>query len=536
MAVLALLCVAPSSLLAEDDDATLRVTFDGGDDMFLDPGLVDGVAGDPSWTILANTNNGLLAFKRKPNGAGTELEPDLATRIPTAEDNGRRYTFNVRPGVKFSDDKAGEVTAADVKWSIERALYLDSTGDGRRSLLNIVGAPRAAKLGSASGGISGIEAVDDRTLTIRLREAEPGFLKVLAMPWTFVLPNRTPVNDEGTNGLPATGPYVIRRYEPDRVVQLAKNNNWDQTKSPRDRDLPTRFNRIEVSIGVSPREGLERIRGGEADLTLSPILPSDLKRFAGRPEVQIERARPRLSTVAFFMNTREKPFDDPLVRHAVNVAIDRGRLAAFFNEQAVGTAQVLPPTYPEFRRQSVRNGDIPAALKLIKKAKLTPDELRVTIWSPRDQPVIGVSRYLESVLKDLGFKVRITYLETFVYKDRIGQKDTRAQIGYVSWLATVPDGADIFRLLDGGEIRGDGNPNPSYYTSADTSIDRARATPVGVKRDSAWAAVDAQVSRDVPWVPFANLTKSDMISSRIVADSYVYSPVFGQLWSLMRTK
>lgn len=534
-AVLALLGVAPSSLLAEDDDATLlRVSFDGRGDMFLDPGLVDGVVGDPSWTILANTNNGLLAFKREKGQGGTEIEPDLAEAMPTVSSDGKTYTFTIRGGVKFSEEKAGEVKPSDVKASIERALYLES--DGKRFLLEIDGAPSAAKRGAQGGGIRGIEADDrTRTLTIRLTKPDPAFLKVLAMPWTFVLPKDTPLNDESTpDGAPATGPYMIRRFEPDRLVQLVQNPRWDQQATDRDRNLPQRFRRIEISIGISGRDALERIRGGESDLTLSPVLPADLKRFEGRPEVQIKKERPLASIVAFFMNTRSKPFDKELVRKAVNVAVDRERLAGFFQDQAVETAQTLPPTFTGYRRQRVRKPDLAQARRLIKLAKLTGDDRRVTIWSNKEPPVIAASRYLQSVLKDLGFNAEITYLDGFAYQDRIGQRSTQAQIGYLRWFATVPDGADLFRHLDSNEIRRDENPNLSYYKESDVLIDRARAERIGPKRDSAWLAVDQSVSDHAPWVPFATLTKSDMTSSRI--EGYVYSPVFGQLWSLMRAR
>jgi ABC-type transport system substrate-binding protein len=193
---LALLGAVPSSLLAEDDDtATLRVTYDGRgpDDFYLDPGLVEGIAGDPAWTILVNTNNGLLAFAREGGIAGTALEPDLAAKLPDVSANGRVYSFKVRSGVRFSDSEDRTVQPTDVKWSIERALYLESPG--RRYLLNIAGASEAKP--SNPKGIRGIRVNDaDRSVQITLNRPDPGFLKVLAMPWTFVVPEGTPYNDK----------------------------------------------------------------------------------------------------------------------------------------------------------------------------------------------------------------------------------------------------------------------------------------------------------------------------------------------------
>jgi peptide/nickel transport system substrate-binding protein len=289
-----------------------------------------------------------------------------------------------------------------------------------------------------------------------------------------------------------------------------------------------------VSIGVDPRNALERIRSGESDLTLSPILPADLKRFEGRREVSIKEKKPIGAIYAFFLNTSIAPFDDRRVRRAVNLAVNRKTLAGFYADQAVQTAQVIPPGIPGYKWRGVRAPDPKDAQKLIKQANLSPSERRVTIWVPRnDPPAIAASGYLKSVLEDLSLTVKITYLDRFVYEDKIGRASTKAQIGYLSWFSTLPDGGDIFGHLDGTQIKNEANPNPSYYSASDELIKEAR-TKSGEARDRAWTKVDDSVSEEVPWVPFANGTRSDLISSRV--QGYVYHPVFGQLWSLMTVK
>lgn len=529
-----MLCAPPSSLLAEDDEGALRVTMAAPEDyLFLDPALVDGPAASPVWTILANTNNGLVAFRRKPGRQGTDIEPDLAESVPSPAD-GRTFTFTIRRGVRFSNDKEREVLPTDVKKSLTRLFYLDSPGAGE--FLDIDGAADVLKAGR--GEVRGIEADNaTRTLTIRLVKPDPAFVKKLALPWAYVLPGETPANDTSVGDPVATGPYMIRRYEPRRFIQLVPNPNW-QPLAPRDKDLPARDvrpTRIDVEIGVGVADGLERIRGGDADATLSLIAPDRLKKFEGRREVAIQPKAVVPATYAFFLNTSRPPFDDVRVRKAVDLAVDRRILAGYFAGQAQPTAQVLPPGMPGFNARQVKKPNVPVAKELIKRAKLTAAEKVVTIWAPKDQPVPQAVEYLRRTLRAIDLSPReINYFDRPVYADRIQQQATGAQVGYVSWFAVLPDPADLFTALDGSRIRPRKNPNVAAYRGSDALIRAAEAAPLGARRDLAWSKVDESVADNAPWIPFANLVHSDMVSARV--RGYVYSPVYGFVWSLVRLR
>ena len=63
---------------------------------------------------------GLLSYPDRPAPQGTRLVPDVAQAMPTVSDDGRTYTFIVRPGFRFSS--GAPVTAATFKHTIERTL------------------------------------------------------------------------------------------------------------------------------------------------------------------------------------------------------------------------------------------------------------------------------------------------------------------------------------------------------------------------------------------------------------------------------
>ena len=80
---------------------------------YLDPGLSYTNEG---WEILEATNNGLVTFKKAAGGAGAQIEPDIASAMPTVTDGGLTYTFHVRPNVMFSPpiSRAGEAVRLQV--------------------------------------------------------------------------------------------------------------------------------------------------------------------------------------------------------------------------------------------------------------------------------------------------------------------------------------------------------------------------------------------------------------------------------------
>ena len=95
-----------------------------GEPQYLDP-AVDWEGN--GWSIEHTMYNTLLTYASAPGTPGTELVPDMATEVPTVANggitnNGKTYTFHLRPGIKFAPPVNREVTAADVKYSIERML------------------------------------------------------------------------------------------------------------------------------------------------------------------------------------------------------------------------------------------------------------------------------------------------------------------------------------------------------------------------------------------------------------------------------
>lgn len=496
---------------------TLTVAAEGNPD-FLDPGW----AYTPdSWQIIANTGNGLLALEREAGIRGARVVPDLARELPQVSADGLTLTFTLRRGVRFGPPVGREILASDVKASLERLFLMRS--ENAAVYAGIAGAREM--LASGKGSLTGVDADDDAgRLVIRLVKPDPAFPAALALPFAFVLPRETPSVDQSSVPPVATGPYRITSYEVNRQIVLERNPNY----VPR-RDTPAgEVNRIVIRLGVPAETALRDIARGDVDYTQSRITNRQLARIDASRVAVHRSVEP--ATYYYFMNVNVRPFNDVRVRRAVNMAIDRRAIAALFHGEAVATGQILPPTTPGFVRRAVPRRDLTAARTLVRQAGARG--AAVTAWGHDTDPSPAVTRHLASTLRSLGFRVTTRMLDKPTLLSTLGDRRTRAQIGYARWQQTLPDGSDWFGLLvDGRRITTTENLNYSYIDdrALNRLLDRASTTVDPARRSTAWAAVERAVAAKLPMAPFANSVRLDVVSRRV--SGYAFHPTFGFLWS-----
>ena len=189
-----------------------RIAMDEGTD-YLDPGLADTTEG---WGVMWNVYLPLIGYRHVSGPAGARLVPYLATALPRISHDRMTYSLTLRDGLLYSNGKP--VKASDFKTTIERDFRLDSAGAA--FFLNIRGADAFARK-PTKRGIGGIE-VDNkaRTIVIHLKQPQADFSNVLASEFAAPVPADAPATDTSLHPLPATGPYVIKSYQPrSRIVE-----------------------------------------------------------------------------------------------------------------------------------------------------------------------------------------------------------------------------------------------------------------------------------------------------------------------------
>jgi ABC-type transport system substrate-binding protein/DNA-binding SARP family transcriptional activator len=506
----------------------------------IDPAGYD----DRSWPVLSLAYDGLLAYRRIPGAGGSTLVPDLAASIPEPRAGGRVYTFQLRPGLRFSDGMP--VRPEDFRASIERMVRL-TAGVAPPFFGTILGAERCGPQRCDLG--KGIETdAAARTITIRLRRPDAEFPHKLAMPLAYVLPARTPLTMLRRRPSAATGPYVITGFVPGRSVRLERNprfRSWSAQARPD--GLP---DAIDVSMSEDPAAQVAAVRRGAADAVVasgvfSGQLPLDQDRALALGDPSHVQIAPGPTTSYLFVNVRARPFDDVRVRRALSYAIDRRRMVelAGGNGLASLSCQVIPPGLPGYvptcpftLNPSPGGGwsapDLVRAHRLIAASGSRGAQVQVAGFPKYE----AVTRYAAAVLRDLGYRVSVrVFPDPRSMFNYINDSRHHAQVGFTGWVADFLTPSSFFDPFTCGEfIRNSvDNANISQFCDHGVDADYAAALAArGVEANARWAALDRRVLAASPAIPLFARRTLVVLSDR-VGNAPVHpelGPLLDQFW------
>jgi peptide/nickel transport system substrate-binding protein len=501
----------------------LRIAMNEGIDS-LDPGLSDTTEG---WGVMWNVYLPLLGYRHVNGPLGARLVPYLATTLPRISHDRRTYRLTLRSGVSYSNGTP--VKASDFKKTIERDFKLDSVG--APFFGNIVGAEayakRPAKLKKV--GIRGIVVNNTTgTIVIHLKEPQADFSNVLASEFAAPVPASAPAADTSLHPLPATGPYVIKSYQPKSGIVEERNPNFQAWRFHG--AVPAgNPDRVTWDIAPSASVALRRVLSGKDDWMSYYQVPSKrLPAIEKKYESRLKFFTPP-NLMYFFMNTRVPPFTSLKVRQAVNYAISRRWLRRLAGGLAHTSENILPPSYPSFRAHSLYRHDLRKAIRLVHESGYWHWRKKVFVWNHDVTADLPFTEYLVAVLHQLGFRAGPKVVTAGSYWTTIGNEKTRAQIGFANWVQDYPHPLDWFRLLDGRTITPTHNSNYANFDVDRVNRDIEKLTrPTKLTRpvDRRWARLDRQAMRLAPWAPFLNQEGTDFFSDRVDLACYVNNVLY----------
>ncbi|HEY5058148.1 MAG TPA: ABC transporter substrate-binding protein [Gaiellaceae bacterium] len=501
-----------SSTTAGKTFANFRIAFDTGTD-YLDPGLSYTVEG---WAIMWNVYLPLIGYKHVNGPDGATIVPYLAENLPTVSSDGKTYTLTLRKGLKYSN--GAPVKASDFKATIERDFQVDSPGVGFFG--NIVGANTYGT--TKKGSITGITANDGTgVITIHLVAPQGDFENILATEFAAPVPAKSPAKDQSTTPMPATGPYMIKSYAPNKQAILVRNPNF--VAADFGGNVPSgNPDKMTIDIIGDDTVALQRVINGQDDYDFHQIPPDRLSSTQAKYGNQIKVYTPA-NTYYFFMNTRVAPFDNLKVRQAVNFAVNRQALVRIYGGLATPTENILPPTYPQYQKHTLYPYNLAKAKSLI--AASGDKGMSVTVWNHSRGLDPKAGDYLTSVLNSIGLKATEKIINPAVYWTTVGNQATKAQIGFADWFQDYPHPLDWFDvLLNGERITTTHNNNYANFDdkAVNAKIDALKKQPtLTAAVNSQWAAVDKAVMEQAPWVPFLNRQFTDFFNSDIDLSCYV---------------
>jgi ABC-type transport system substrate-binding protein len=514
---------------------TLQV-INHGDVDALDPGYgyfaVD-------WALLRGVVRELYSFDSRVRGeqAMTPV-PDLADGPPTLSADGRSYTFRLRKGVRYAPPVSREVRAEDFVYAVERQLDPDHPRSPNPYSSLIEGTAEFAA-GKAST-ISGMGAPDDHTLRITLKQPASDFLSILTLPFFSPVPedyaSEFKPGEEYAQHLVGSGPYTVQSYDPGRLIELVRNQNWDPRTDPLRKAW---VDKINVAIGRSETQIQQAIERGEQDLNLDNIPPpiADLQRLSDDRALSERLAVETTGCVHYLtLQMDSTPTGKLKVRQAINYAIDRQAVVLAIGGRYAGepASTILSPTlagysaFDLYPSQDSR-GDPDAAKRLLAEAGY-PDGVELTYVGQATTQWKALYDALKASLARAGIRLRPRFFDTVdVYKRtlRLQSKKDEHQLGAARWCPDYPGNGSrsfIGVLLDGRKITPTANNNYGNYDNPTVNkmIDRAYATADEPARNAVWGQIDRLLMEDAAWAPLVYDREAFFWSARV--RNWTYTP------------
>lgn len=346
-----------------------------GEKQSMDP--ADMQSGDDAYHIFTVYNR-LLDVD--DNG---QLMPELATEWSVSED-GKTWTFKLREGVKFHSGK--DFTAADVVYTFKR-FWDSALASGAPAVLTFMDA-------------DSVQAVDDHTVTFTTKEPVAELPLLITNKFTNIVPDGAThealrLQEDGT------GPFIQEQFTPNAPVRLFKKNPdyWDAGKPKADC--------LQVTVAQEAVAAVSAIKSGQVDLVLN-VDPSVIGALKDDPNIQLlETGASNSMTVSMFIDT--PPFDDPKVREAMKLVVDRQAMidTVLLGYGEAGADNPVPLTNPASYVTEAPKQDIEKAKQLLAEAG-HPDGLAFDLYTAEGVPgMVRMAQVYAEMAKPAGFDINV---------------------------------------------------------------------------------------------------------------------------------
>jgi ABC-type transport system substrate-binding protein len=448
----------------------------GGELKTLDPAFISDAA---DVQLLLQLYAGLTRLDEEG-----EAYPSLAESW-TVSDDGLTYVFRLRDGLRFSD--GSELTADDVRRSWLRILDPATRSTSPDVLSVIAGAPQ--RLAGGSEDEVAVRAPDERTLEVRLRHPAAHFPAIAATPTAFVVPRGADASPDWqrVGDFVGSGPYVADRVEGDTLF-LHANQAYVAGPPP-----------IPVVEWLTDLDGDVPSAFASEEVDLAGIGSFDATWIAYDDELGAAlHAAAALNVQYFGFDTTRPPFDDPAVRRAFAMALDRQRLVELSEGSASQPASsVVPPAlWPEGMEDDHEHDPAAAARLLDDAGYVDRDDLGVITVNGAGldvSPAVAVWR------EALGVSITVESME---FADYLRALETNPpHIFTINWIADYPSPYALYSLL----LLPDAASNYGGWTD-ETFVEQLEAASSAddeAELAAAYRQVDARVDAEAPVIPWS---------------------------------
>jgi len=451
-----------------------------------------------------------------------KIIPDFAESWEISED-GLTYTFHLAQNAKWTDGTP--VTARDVAVTYTFATDIKTGGKGFTPASTMAVIEGVAEfLAGTADSVSGIQVVDDHTITFKLSQPDATFFNIIAGYYgPYLVPahvvgdvaaaefdqheyNTNPVNRVGM------GPYILTEAIKDQDLIFTRNDNFFKGAPI----IESFIYRV-----MQPDVALTALLSGEIDVANIPA--------SEYPTVSQDD---RIKTITYdvnlwnglMFNMTVPDLQDPRIHQAVLHSLDRETYAKkILND--LGTPwdsiyvqeQWVSPNIVKYEY------DPEKAKSLLTEAGW--DSNRVVEWKYYNPFFATLAPVLQQGLADIGFKINPVELET------------------ATWVEQYQAGEFEFSVVGGGGITDDPSELVNYFQCDVWSrycnqevldlFEQGRTEVDPAKRKPIYDQIQETINRDLPWFPLFSIIAAVGFSKSVNAVAYSsYDYLYYEKWSL----
>ena len=455
--------------------------------------------------IVGDVFEGLVTY-----GADGRLVPGAAGAW-TPDAGGLRYTFRLRPGVKWSDGAA--LTAADVVFTFRR-LMDPKTAAVSAPLLYVLKNARAVNTGEAPASALGVTALGEDLVAMDLESPAPYLPQLLANPFAAIVPRHAmAAAGEGwikPGVLVSNGAFTLAAWEPQDRIVLARNPRFHGARG-------VKLDRVVYYPTADLSAALSRFRAGELDMEIE--FPTNQIGFLRSSLAKETKLTPSLLTYYLALNTANAKLSDGRVRRALSLAIDRDILTAKVLRTGEQPAMsFVPPMIANYKPPAMDFAATPMETRLAEARRLLADAgygpnkpLRLTYSHSANQELRRLAVVIAAMWKRIGVETALDNTEGKVFFANLRQGVF--EVGFVGWLADFNDAAAFLYIL---QSTTQASNYSRYHSDAfDALMTRAAQTADGAARAALLGEAEQLVLADQPIIPLYFGTAKNLVAQRV---------------------
>ncbi|NQZ02158.1 MAG: peptide ABC transporter substrate-binding protein [Bdellovibrionales bacterium] len=462
------------------------------------------------WSKSTDTTSAFIQYNFMEGLTEYNLDdPELSLRSAlamewTANKDASEWTFKLREGVKWTDGKP--FTAQHVVDGWKRLLEPATASEYAYFLYSVDNAKAFNEGKIKDFSQVGVKAIDDQTLKVTLNQPKSYFPYLLTHHSTY--PIRLDVvathGDTWTEPgkIVTLGAYKLKEWEHDNHIVLERNDDYYGEKAK------TKY--VYGYMIIENSTALNLYEKGKIDVLYT--LPSrEIGRLKAREDYS---TMPSLGIYYYGFNTEKPPFNDPMVRKAVSMAIDRDQITTLLNGGEVPLTSWVPKGMFGYEQARGTGFDPSKAQKLLDEAGFKDRKKfpKITIGFNTNEDHQRIAENVQAQLKKtLGIQVELANEEWKTYLKSV--QTNPANIFRLGWMADFPDPDNFMNLM---MTESENNHTRWGNKEYDRLILEATKTTDKKKRAEMYSqAQSILVEKDVPVAPIYSMVSHYLINDRV---------------------